>query len=141
MARMNYNTETFGMKINIKTTQVTCMKISKSPRKEFTIMLGGRELAQVKQFTYLGSIITNEGDCGRDIRTRIAHAKEACSSRKELLTKSFSLTLRKRLVKSLAWSTQLYGAKTWVIRKEDAIKLESCEMWQGISWADKVSNK
>ena len=70
MARMNDNAESFGMKINIKRTQV--MKTSKSPWKEFTIMLGGKELAQVKQFTYLGSIVTQEGDCGRDIRTRIA---------------------------------------------------------------------
>ena len=86
------------------------MKISKSPGKEFTIMLGGKELAQVKQFTYLGSIITQEGDRGRDICKRIAHVKDAFSSRKELLARSFSLTLRKRLVKSLVWSTQLYGA-------------------------------
>ena len=60
-------------------------------------MLGRKELAQVKQFTYLGSIITQDGDCGRDIRMRIAHTKDAFSSRKELLAKSFSLTLRKLL--------------------------------------------
>ena len=60
--------------------------------------------------------------------------------------KSFSLTLRKHLVKSLVWSTLLYGAETWVIRKEDARRLERCDMWLrqnllGISWADKVCNK
>ena len=139
MARMNDNAESFGMKINIKRTQD--MKISKSPGKKFTIMLGGKEMAQVKQFTYLGSIITQEGDCGRDIHTRIASVKDAFSSRKKLLTKSCSLTLRNCLVKSLVWSTQLYGAETWVIRKEAARRLESCNMWQGISWADKVCNK
>ena len=138
-ARMNDNAESFGMKINIKRTQD--MKISKSPGKKFTIMLGGKELAQVKQFTYLGSIITQESDCGRDIRTRIASAKDAFSAKKELLTKSCSLTLRKCLVKSLVWSTQLYGPETWKIRKEDARRLGSCNMWQGISWADKVCNK
>ena len=138
-ARMNDNAESFGMKINIKRTQD--MKISKSPARKFTIMLGGKELAQVKQFTYLGSIITQEGDCGRDIRTRIASAKDTFSARKELLTKTCSLTLRKCLVKSLVWSTQLYGAETWVIRKEDARRLENCNMWQGISWADKVCSK
>ena len=46
MARMNYNAESFRMKINIKRTRV--MKISKSPGEEFTIMLGGKELAQVE---------------------------------------------------------------------------------------------
>ena len=81
--------------------QFKVMKISKSPGEESTIMLGGKELAQVRQFTYLGSIITQEGDCGRDIRTRIARAKDTLSARKELLTKFFSLKLRKRLVKSL----------------------------------------
>ena len=45
MARMNDNAESFGMKINIKTTQV--MKISKSPGEEFMIMLGRKELARV----------------------------------------------------------------------------------------------
>ena len=54
-ARMNDNAESFGMKINIKRTQV--MGISKSPGEEFTIMLGGKELAEVKQFTYRGSIL------------------------------------------------------------------------------------
>ena len=65
---------------------------------------------------------------------------------KELLTKSFSLTLGKCLVKSLVWSTLLYRAETWVIKKEDARRGESCDMWfrqklLGISWADKVCNK
>ena len=49
-------------------------------------------------------------------------------------------------MKSLDWSTLLYEAETWAIRKEGARRLESCEMWlwrklRGISWADKVSNE
>ena len=78
------------------------------------IMLGGKELTQVKQFTNLGSIIFQEGDRGRDVCTGIAHVKDAFSARKELLMKSFSLTLRRCLVNSLVWSTLLYGAQTWV---------------------------
>ena len=104
------------------------MKISKSPGEEFTFMLGGKELAaQIKQLTYVGRIIIQEGDCGRDIRMRIARTKDAFSARKELLTTSFSLTMRKRLVKSLVWSTLLYGAETWAIKKRDARRLESCK--------------
>ena len=112
------------MKINTKKTKVK--KISKSLGEEFMTMIGGRELTQVKQFTFLGGIITQEGDCGRDIRTRIACAKDA---RKELLMKSFSLTLRKHPAISLVWSTLLYGAETWAMRKEDARRSESCEIY------------
>lgn len=46
------------------------MKISKSLGEEFMTMMGGKELTQVKKFTFLEGIITQEGDCGRDIRTR-----------------------------------------------------------------------
>ncbi|XP_015763039.1 PREDICTED: uncharacterized protein LOC107342095 [Acropora digitifera] len=111
-----------GLKINTKKTKV--MKISKSVGEEFMTMMGGKELTQVKQFTFLGGIITQEGDCGRDIRTRIACAKDAFFARKELRMKSFSLTLRKHPAISLVWSTLLYGAETWAMRKEDARRCE-----------------
>ena len=39
------------------------------------------------------------------IRSRIARAKNVFSSRKELLTKSFSLDLKKRIIKTVIWST------------------------------------
>ena len=45
--------------------------------------LGGKKLTQVKQFTYLGSIITQAGDCRRDLRTIIARAKDALSDEKD----------------------------------------------------------
>ena len=44
-------------------------------------MMGGKELTQVKKFTFLEGIITQEGDCGRDIRTKIACAKDAFFAR------------------------------------------------------------
>ena len=46
MTRMNDNAESFGVKINTKKAKV--MRINhESPGLEFTIMLGGKELAQV----------------------------------------------------------------------------------------------
>ena len=70
----------------------------------------------------------------------------AFSLRKELLTKSFNLTLKKKIIKTVIWSTLLYGAETWTIRMEERRRLESCEMWLwrkmlGILWSDKISNE
>ena len=62
-------------------------------------------------------------------------------------TKSFSLNLRERIVKTVIWSTLLhvYGAESLTLRKDDIQRLESCERWLWrktltIFWSDKVSN-
>src|SRR5438132_8474239 len=40
------------------------------------ITLKGNPIKQVENFKYLGSWITNDGKCGKEIKTRIAMAKE-----------------------------------------------------------------
>ena len=57
------------------------------------------------------------GHSSKDIRKRIALAKEAFMNRKKLLRGSLCESLKKRLVKSLIWSVALYGAETWTLRK------------------------
>jgi len=39
------------------------------------------------------------------------------------------LELKKRIVKTLIWSTVLYAAETWTLRKVDIQRLGSFEMW------------
>ena len=100
----------YGMNINIKKTKV--MKISKRPGEEFVVLVDGERLNQVTHFNYLGSLMTQNGHCKKDIRWRIAHAKNAFPDKKELLTQSFSLDLTKRIVKTVIWSTLLFGAES-----------------------------
>ena len=87
------------------------MKISKRLGEVFVVLLGGEQLSQVTHFNYLGSLMTQDGYYKKDIRSGIARETNAFSNRKELLTKSFSLDLKKRIVKTVIWSTLLYGAE------------------------------
>ena len=77
---------------------------------------------------YLGSLITQDGSYEKEIRSRIARAKFGFTKRKELLTKPFSLWLKKRIIETVIWSTLLYGVETRSLKKEDVRRLESCEM-------------
>jgi len=56
--------------------------------------------------------MTEDGRCETEIKVRIALAKEAFSTRRELLTKSFRKEVKKKIVKTLLWSTFLYGSET-----------------------------
>src|SRR6218665_2224573 len=80
MDRLDRTSREYGMKINIKKTKV--LKISKGKETMVKINIGGKEIEQVKEFCYLGSFITTDAKCHREIRRRIAIGKEA--KRREL---------------------------------------------------------
>ena len=79
------------------------------------IKVNGQNLEEVKQFCYLGSLVTEDGRSCREVRRRIALGKEAFNKNKDLLQKSLSLRLRKRMVKVFVWRVVLYGSETWTL--------------------------
>ena len=117
-----------NMKINKTKTKI--MKCSRDGSQKNSIWLEGERLAQVNLFKYLGSIITSDGRCEKDIRSRIAQAKEAFNKKRSLLTsKAKSLPVRKRFIKSYIWSIATYGCETWTLLKADKKRLCAFEMW------------
>ena len=102
---LNKTSEEYGMKINLKKTKV--MRISKREGSKITIKIGGEKLEQVKQFSYLGSIITEDCRSHSEIRRRIILGKEAFNKNKELMRGKLELSLKKRLIKTFMWSIAL----------------------------------
>ncbi|PNF29271.1 hypothetical protein B7P43_G08948 [Cryptotermes secundus] len=131
------------MEMNVEKTKV--MKISRQPTPA-TIKINQKQLENVKCFKYLGSLLTDDGRCTCEIKSRIAVAKAAFSKKKNLFTSKLDLNLRKKPVKCYIWSIALYGAETWTLRAVDQKHLESFEMWcwrrmEKISWTDYMRNE
>jgi hypothetical protein len=108
-------------------------------------MIDQKQSENVEYSNYLGSMITNDARCTREIKSSIAMAKVAFNKKKNLFTSKLDLNLRKKLVKCYIWSVALYGVETWTLRKVDQKYLESFEMWcwrrMEISWTDRVRNE
>ena len=109
-------------------------------------MIGQKQLDNVECFNYFGSMLTNDGRCTGEIKSRIAMAKVAFNKKKTLFTSKLDLDLRKKLIKCHIWSMALYGAETWALRAADQKYLERFEMWcwrrmEKISWIDHVRNE
>jgi len=102
-------------------------------------MIDQKQLENVECFKYLGSMLTNDGRCTREMKSRITMAK-AAFNKKNLFTSKLDLNLRKKLLKYYIWRMALYGAETWTIQAADQKYLESFEMWcwrrMGVSWTD-----
>ena len=98
------------MKINIEKTKD--MRVSKQGSGNLNIVLNEERIKQVAQFCYLGSLITYDGSCGKEIRARIAMAKTAFNRQKELLTRGIKQKVKKKTIKAVVWSVLLYGSET-----------------------------
>jgi hypothetical protein len=93
----------------------------------------------------LGSVITNDGRCTCEIKSRIAIAK-AAFNKKVLFTRKFNLNLRQKVANRYIWSIALCGAETWTLRKVGQKYLGSFETWcwrriEKISWTDRRRNE
>jgi hypothetical protein len=102
------------MEINVGKTKV--MRISREPYT-LQIMTDQKQLQNVEYFNDVGSLITNDATCTREIKSRSAMAKSAFNSRKNFFTSK--LDLRKKLVKRYILNTALYGAASWTLRNVD----------------------
>src|SRR6218665_15698 len=131
MDGLNRTAKEYDMKVNIKKTKV--MKVSRTGEGEISITIDGERLEQVDRFRYIGALITSDGRCETEIKTRIGMAKNVLNQRRELLRKSLNKDIKKRMMKDIIW-------------KEDIGRLEAFEMWvwrrkEKISWQDKKTNE
>jgi len=84
------------------------MRISRQP-SPVTIMIGQKQLENVECSKYLGNMLTNDGRCTCEIKSRISMAKAAFNKKKTHFTSKLDLNLRKKLIKCYIWSMVLYG--------------------------------
>jgi hypothetical protein len=80
---------------NIKEIYFKTVKYTRTPLQ---ITRDNKPLENVEQVNYLGSMITNDEKCTREIKARIAMAK-AAFNKKTLFASKLDLELRKKLVK------------------------------------------
>jgi hypothetical protein len=103
------------------------VRISRQPTP-VAIKIDQKQLENVKCFRYLGSMLTDDGRCTCEIKSRISMAKAAFNKNKNLFTSKLDLNLRKKLVKCYICSVALYGAETWTLRAVDQKHLESLKV-------------
>jgi hypothetical protein len=84
------------MEINVDKTKV--MKIS---RQQFPVkvIIDQKQLETMECFKYLGSMLTNDGRCTCEIKSRIAMAKAEFNKMRAHFTSTLDLKLRKKLAK------------------------------------------
>ena len=134
-----------GLTLNLSKTEV--MVISKKTQPPgCSLSSGGENIRQISSFQYLGYTITQEGKCIKEIKRRIAIAKNSFMSLSNIMkNRNIRICTKMRILKGYVWSVLLYGCECWTIDNETRKRLEAVEMWflrrmMRISWTEKKSN-
>ena len=112
----------FGLKINIKKTEVLYQPNSTRTREE-DIMVYGNKLNSVQEFAYLGSTISSNGCIDNEIQRRMAKDSASFGRLLQRLRNNHHVSTRVKgkIYRAIVLSTVLYGAEAWTVyRRHDA---------------------
>ena len=81
----------------------------------------------VTDFIFLGSKITADGDCSREIKRHLLLGRKAITNLDSIL-KSRDITLPTKvcLVKAMVFPVVMYGCESWTMKKAKHLMLLNC---------------
>jgi len=111
------------------------------------ILIQNEQLEKVDTFPYLGSLITEDGECTTEFRSRLNRGLAIVASLQQIWkSHSIPISMKIRLMKALVWSVVMYGCESWTLRKIEETRLDAFEMkglrkilW--VSWTAKKTNE
>ena len=101
----------------------------------------------VRDFIFLGSKITADGDCSREIkRCSLLGIKAMTNLGSILKSRDNTLLTKVHLVKAMVSPVVMYGCESWTIRKAECRRIDAFELWcwrklLRVPWTARRSNK
>ena len=109
--------------------------------------IDGETLETVRDFIFLGSKVTADGECIHEIKRRLLLGRKAMTNLVSIL-RSRDITLPKNvhLVKAMVFLVVMYGCESWTIKKAECQRMDAFELWcwkrlLRVSWTSRRSNQ
>ena len=109
--------------------------------------IDGETRETVRDFIFLGSKITADGNCSHEVKRCLLHGRKAATNLYSIL-KSRDITLPTKvcLVKVMAFPVAMYGCKSWTIKKAEHRRTDAFELWcwrrlLRVPWTARRSNQ
>ena len=92
--------------------------------------IDGETMETVRDFIFLGSKITADGDCSHEIQGHLLLGRKAMTNLDSIL-KSRDITLPTKvcLVKAMVFPVVMCGCESWTIRKAERQRIDGFELW------------
>ena len=112
--KVKEESEKVGLKLNIQKTKITASGPSTSWQ------IDGETVETVRDFIFLGSKITADGDCIHEIKRCLLIGRKFMTNLDGVLkSRDIILPTKVRLVKAMVFPVVVYGCESWTIKKAE----------------------
>ena len=107
----------------------------------------GETTQTVRDFIFLGSKITADGDCSHEIKRRLLLGRKAMTNLDSILnSRDITWPTKVHLVKPMVFPVVMFGCESWTIKKAEHRRTDSFELWcwkrlLRIPWTARRSNQ
>ena len=112
--KVKEESEKVGLKLNIQKTKT----VASNPITSWQI--DEETMETVKDFIFLGSKITADGDCSHQIKRCLLLGRKAMTNLDSILkSRDITLPTEVHLFKAMVFSVVIYGCQIWTIKKAE----------------------
>ena len=91
--------------------------------------IDGETVDTVKDFIFLGSKITADGDCSHEIKRRLVLRRKVMTNLDSILKSRDILPTKVHLIKAIVFPVVMYGCESWTVRKAEHLRIDAFELW------------
>ena len=130
-----------GLKLNIQKTKI----IASDPITSWQIE--GETMETVTDFLFLGSQITEDGDCSHEIKRRLLLGRKARINIDRIFrSRDITLLTKVCIVKGMVYPVVMNGCESWTIKKAEHRRIDAFELhcWRRllrVPWTARRSNQ
>ena len=109
--------------------------------------IDGETMETVRDFIFLGSKITADGDCSYEIKICLFLGRKAMTNLDRVLkNRDITLPTKVCLVKAMVFLAVTYGCESWTVKKAEHQRIDAFELWcwrilLRVPWTTKRSNQ
>ena len=141
LMKVKEESEKVGLKLNIQKTKIMASR----PITSWEI--DGETVETVSDFTFLGSIITADGDCSHEIKRRLLPGRKVMTNLDSIFkSRDITLPTKVHLVKAMVFPGVMYGCESWTVKKAEHRRIDAFELWYWrrllrVPWTARRSNQ
>ena len=84
----------------------------------------------VKDFIFLGSKITADGDCSHEIKRHLLPGRKVMTNLDSILkSRDITLSTKVHLIKAMVFPVVMYGCESWTVKKAERSRIDTFELW------------
>ena len=92
--------------------------------------IDGETMETVTDFIFLGSKITADGDCNREIKRCLLLGRKVIANLDSILkSRDITLPTKVHLVKAMVFPVVMYGCESWTVKKAEHRRIAAFELW------------